>query len=204
MIIFGHSADAQYYNDPIANFEYTSGTLTIRTPTRSGGPGIAFIGAPGTPQGVVTYIPDAIPDGYRGGAGGTLGPNAQSQYISGGINGNTSTPWVFSLTTPATNIVPCFYQGTLITLASGQTKSVEDLAIGEIIHTHKGPLPLKWLARRKVTKPVRQQFPHQLPVEIEKRCNGCKYAEHRPHGFPRSHNPCRWSLDMRRLTRKRN
>ena len=165
------SGGAPYYIDPIANFEYTSGTLTIRTPTRSGGRGFAEIG-PGqvqpTPSGEVYYEPDPIPDGYRGGAGGTLGPNAQSQYISGGIIGNTSTPWVFSLTTPATNIVPCFYQGTLITLASGQTKSVEDLAIGDIIHTHKGPLPLKWLACRKVTKPVRQQFPHQLPVVIER------------------------------------
>ena len=28
-------------------------------------------------------------------------------------------------------------------------------------------MPLKWLARRKVTKSVRQQFPHQLPVVIE-------------------------------------
>ena len=63
--------------------------------------------------------------------------------------------------------VPCFYQGTQITLASGQNISVEDLNIGDLIHTHKGPLPLKWLARRKVTKSIRQQFPHQLPVVIE-------------------------------------
>jgi len=63
--------------------------------------------------------------------------------------------------------VPCFYQGTQITLANGQNISVEDLNIGDLIHTHKGPLPLKWLARRKVTKSVRQQFPHQLPVVIE-------------------------------------
>jgi hypothetical protein len=29
-------------------------------------------------------------------------------------------------------------------------------------------MPLKWLGRRKVTKSVRQQYPHQLPVVIEK------------------------------------
>ena len=48
--------ETQYYIDPIANFEYTSGTLTIRTPTRSGGSGYAEIG-PGqiqpTPSGEV-------------------------------------------------------------------------------------------------------------------------------------------------------
>jgi len=152
-----------YYQDPIANFEYTSGTLTVRTPTRSGGQGYAdiypFNGV--VPAGAVTYNP--TPNGYRGGAAGTLGPNAQSQYISGGIN----TPWVFSLKAPATTNVLCFYQGTQITQANGQNISVEDLNIGDLIHTHKGILPLKWLGRRKVTKSVRQQYPHQLPVVIE-------------------------------------
>ena len=157
-----------YYIDPIANFEYTSGTLTVTTPTRTAGigPGWAdiFPNNVGTvPAGAVTYNPNP-PNGYRGGAGGTLGPNAQSQYISGGgIN-----PWVFSLKTPAITNVLCFYQGTQITLANGQNISVEDLIIGDLIHTHKGALPLKWLGRRKVTKSVRQDYPHQLPVVIEK------------------------------------
>ena len=151
--------------EPISQFEYSSGTLTVRTPTTAAAPFPSSASI--NPDGRLNPSTPVNEKGYRGGAGGTLGPNAQSQYISGGIIGNTSTPWVFSLITPATNIVPCFYQGTLITLASGQTKSVEDLAIGDIIHTHKDPLPLKWLARRKVTKSVRQQFPHQLPVVIE-------------------------------------
>jgi hypothetical protein len=88
--------------------------------------------------------------GYKGGAG-------------------SATPLTFNLSgyTPASSSVPCFYQGTQITLASGQTISVEDLNIGDLIHTHKGPLPLKWLARRKVTKSVRQDYPQQLPVVIE-------------------------------------
>ena len=134
------------YFEPIANFEYSSGLLTVRTPTNSSGNNIgsASIGSTGTN----TNTPSET--GYRGGAG-------------------SATPLTFNLSgyVPASSSVPCFYQGTLITLASGQTKSVEDLAIGDIIHTHKGPLPLKWLACRKVTKPVRQQFPHQLPVVIE-------------------------------------
>ena len=134
------------YFEPIANFEYSSGTLTVRTPTDSSGSnnGSATIGSTGTNTNTPTET------GYCGGAG-------------------SATPLTFKLSgyVPASSSVPCFYQGTLITLASGQTKSVEDLAIGDLIHTHKGPLPLKWLACRKVTKPVRQQFPHQLPVVIK-------------------------------------
>ena len=135
------------YFTPIANFEYSSGTLTVRTPTSAGGGFLstASIDSTGTP----TYSSPVT--GYRGGAG-------------------SATPLTFNLSgyVPASSSAPCFYQGTLITLASGQTKSVENLAIGDLIHTHKGPLPLKWLARRKVTKSVRQQFPHQLPVVIER------------------------------------
>ena len=135
------------YFQPIANFEYSSGTLTVRTPTSAGGGffSTASIDSTGTP----TYSSPVT--GYRGGAG-------------------SATPLTFNLSgyVPASSSVPCFYQGTLITLASGQNIAVEDLAIGDLIHTHKGPLPLKWLARRKVTKSVRQQFPHQLPVVIER------------------------------------
>ena len=131
------------YAQPIALFEYSSGTLTVRTPTTTGFSG-ASIGSTGTP----TYT--SAVTGYKGGA-------------------SSATPLTFNLSgyVPASSSVPCFYQGTLITLASGQTKSVEDLSIGDIIHNHKGPLPLKWLACRKVTKPVRRQFPHQLPVVNE-------------------------------------
>ena len=143
------TGSAGSYFNPIVNFEYSSGLLTISTPSNSSGTG--GIGAPKASigsAGTVSYTSDVT--GYRGGAG-------------------SATPLTFNLTgyVPASSSVPCFYQGTLITLASGQTKSVEDLAIGDIIHTHKGPLPLKWLACRKVTKPVRQQFPHQLPVVIK-------------------------------------
>ena len=134
------------YVNPIANFEYSSGTLTVRTPTNSSTVfvSVATIGSEGT----VSYTSEVT--GYRGGAG-------------------SATPLTFNLSgyVPASSSVPCFYQGTLITLTSGQNIAVEDLANGDIIHTHKGPLPLKWLACRKVTKPVRQQFPHQLPVVIE-------------------------------------
>jgi len=132
------------FNEPIANFEYSSGLLTVRTPTDA-----AFNNARILSTGSVTYF-SPVTD-YRGGAG-------------------SATPLTFNLSgyVPASTSVPCFCQGTQIMLASGQTISVEDLNIGDLIHTHKGPLPLKWLARRKVTKSVRQDYPQQLPVVIEK------------------------------------
>ena len=136
---------ASAFAQPIALFEYSSGTLTVRTPEQNSGfPASVSIGSTGTP----TYGSPVT--GYRGGAG-------------------SATPLTFNLSgyAPASSSVPCFYQGTQIKLAYGQTISVEDLSIGDLIYTHKGPLPLKWLARRKVTKSARQEYPHQLPVIIE-------------------------------------
>jgi len=133
------------YLQPIANFEYSSGILTVRTPTNGAGFAQASIPSAGT----VSYASPVT--GYRGGAG-------------------SATPLTISLSgyTPAAPTVLCFYQGTQITQANGQNISVEDLNIGDLIHTHKGPMPLKWLGRRKVTKSIRQEYPHQLPVVIER------------------------------------
>ena len=135
------------YDNPIANFEYLSGTLTVRTPANSSGNALATasIGSAGT----VSYT--SAVTGYGGGAG-------------------SATPLTFNLSgyVPASSSVLCFYQGTQIMLSSGQAISIEDLAIGDLVHTHKGPLPLKWLARRKVTRSHRQDYPQQLPVVIEK------------------------------------
>jgi len=104
----------------------------------------ATIGTTGT----ATYTSDVT--GYRGGT-------------------NSSTPLSFTLSgyTP-TSSVACFYQGTQITLASGQNIFVEDLNIGDLIHTDKGALPLKWLDRRKISKSFRQEYPYHLPVVIKR------------------------------------
>jgi len=140
---------AEYYYQPIANFEYSSGLLTVRTPTQSSG-SLAGNAAGGTSIGSTGAVAYAAPvTGYKGGAGSAI-------------------PLTFNLSGYVPASVPCFYQGTQITLANGQNISAEDLIIGDLIHTHKGALPLKWLGRRKVTKSVRQDYPHQLPVVIEK------------------------------------
>jgi len=157
------------YFQPAAQFGYTSGQLTIQAPRTTNVFGSnnsinstgAFTSNP--------TLPYVAGNGYTPTAGtGQSSP----QYLSGGVAGGGAggTPWVFSLSvpTPPSPSTPCFYQGTQITLTSGKTISVEDLNIGDLIHTHKGPMPLKWLGRRKVTKSVRQQYPHQLPVVIEK------------------------------------
>jgi hypothetical protein len=58
---------APYYSQSIANFEYLSGLLTVRTPTQSSGSvaGGTSIGTTGT----VTYLEPVNVNGYRGGAG---------------------------------------------------------------------------------------------------------------------------------------
>jgi hypothetical protein len=156
------------YLQPAAQFGYTSGQLTIQAPRTTGIVSNNSINS----TGAFTSTP-TLP--YVAGAGYT--PTASTgqsspQYLSGGVAGGVAggDPWVFSLSvpTPPSPSTPCFYQGTQITITSGKTISVEDLNIGDLIHTHKGPMPLKWLGRRKVTKSVRQQYPHQLPVIIEK------------------------------------
>jgi len=129
---------------PIANFEYSSGILTVRTPTQSSGAfKLASIGSTGTP------FYDSPVTGYRGGAG-------------------SATPLSFALTNPSASTVACFYQGTQITLASGENISVEDLNTGDLIYTHKGPMPLKWLGSRKISKSFRQEYPYHLPVVIKR------------------------------------
>ena len=141
-----------YYQDPIAIFEYSSGTLTVRTPTRTAGIGNGYAeiyptANGGVPPGAVKYNP--TPNDYRGGAG-------------------SATPLSFALTNPSALTVACFYQGTQITLASGENISVEDLNIGDLIYTHKGPMPLKWLGSRKISKSFRQEYPYHLPVVIKR------------------------------------
>jgi len=101
------------------------------------------------------------------GAGWSVPANYENQNGVGSDPNSATYGLIFSLSGYVPASVPCFYQGTQITLTDGITISVEDLNIGDLIHTHKGPMPLKWLGRRKVTKSARQEYPHQLPVVIE-------------------------------------
>ena len=46
---------------------------------------------------------------------------------------------------------PCFVEGTRLTLANGEQKSVEDIAVGDMLATRdNGPKPVKWIGRRTV------------------------------------------------------
>ena len=70
---------------------------------------------------------------------------------------------------PSSSSVVCFYQGTQIALASGSNISVEDLSIGDLVQTHKGPLPIKWVAKRTICRNFISQdkYEDSLPVRIE-------------------------------------
>ena len=136
---------ASAFAQPITLFEYSSGSLTVRTPEQNSGfPTTASISSAGTP----TYGSPAT--GYRGGAG-------------------SSTPLTFALTVPSSSGVVCFYQGTQITLGSGCSISIEDLSIGDLVQTHKGPLPIKWVAKRTIYRNFISQgkYEDSLPVRIE-------------------------------------
>jgi hypothetical protein len=139
---------APYYSQSIANFEYLSGLLTVRTPTQSSGSvaGGTSIGTTGT----ATYLEPVNVNGYRGGVG-------------------SATPLSFSLSgyTPSTPV--CFVHGTLIKMEDGTEAPIQELRIGDQIATSKGPLPIKWIAKRTVWKQRarRSEYRKALPVRIE-------------------------------------
>jgi hypothetical protein len=140
-IPFAASAFAQ----PIGLFEYSSGTLTVRTPVQNSGfPTTASIGSAGTPN-----YGSPVAD-YRGGAG-------------------SATPLSFALTVPSSSSVVCFYQGTQIALDCERTVSVDELRIGDLVRTHKGSLPIKWVAKRTIHRNFISQdkYEESLPVRIE-------------------------------------
>ena len=139
---------ANSFLQPIANFEYSSGILTVRTPTQSSGSfKLASIPSTGTP------LYDSPVTGYRGGAGS---PGLLSFALT---NPNPPSP-----STPV-----CFLIGTLIRMADGSEVPIQVLKIGGQIATSKGPLPIKWIAKRTVWKQraSRSEYKKALPVRIQ-------------------------------------
>jgi hypothetical protein len=142
------SLDGNYFN-PIANFEYSSGTLTVRTPVNSSAinDSKVSINSAGTP----TYATAVT--GYKGGA---LSETPLSFALTGYIPPSPSTP-------------VCFLIGTLIRMADGSEVPIEVLKIGGRIAKSKGPLPIKWIAKRTVWKQraSRSEYKKALPVRIQ-------------------------------------
>jgi hypothetical protein len=161
---------ASGYLPPAAQFGYTSGQLTIQAPTTGGLFQPIEINSSGlfTPNPTLPYVAG---NGYTQTAGtGQSSP----QYLSGGqaAGGSGGAPWVFSLLvpTPPSPAAPvCFLIGTLIRMADGSEVPIQDLRIGDQIASSKGPLPIKWIAKRTVWKQraSRSEYKKALPVRIQ-------------------------------------
>lgn len=64
------------------------------------------------------------------------------------------------------NILICVARGTLIETAAGPVP-VEDLALGDHVHTLDGPpAPIRWIGRRRLGASDLQASPHLRPVRI--------------------------------------
>jgi len=157
------------YFEPYAQFGETNGQLTVRAPINSGNNyGHASINSSGvgafSPQ-PTSYI-DGV--GYTPTAGTAL---SSSQYRSGGSGGGGGggAPWVFNLTVPTPSAPVCFVLGTLIKTADGTELPIQELQIGDIIQTSKGPLPIKWIAIRTIWKHSTSEIDYKkaLPVRIQ-------------------------------------
>ena len=59
----------------------------------------------------------------------------------------------------------CFLRGTCIRTPDGET-AVEDLQIGALVETLNGPLPVKWIGRRKFKKSSRSWHWSMAPIRV--------------------------------------
>jgi hypothetical protein len=104
--------------------------------------------------------------------------NAGNAAISSGapVSGLDQRGYTRSSTSPSIGayefILPppvCFVHGTLIRTADGSEAPIQELRIGGRIATSKGPLPIKWIAKRIVWKQRTSELDYKkaLPVRIQ-------------------------------------
>ena len=75
-----------------------------------------------------------------------------TRYVIGssaGLPTNSSRPATFELY--GTGRAVCFCSGTEIRTASGEV-AIEDIKVGDVVATSKGPMPVKWVAKRTISK----------------------------------------------------
>ena len=88
-----------------------------------------------------------------------------------GYTRSSSSPSIgaYEFTLPSPSAPVCFLIGTLIRMADGSEVPIQELRIGCRIATSKGPLPIKWIAKRTVWKQraSRSEYKKALPVRIQ-------------------------------------
>ena len=91
---------------------------------------------------------------------------AMYQNLNGVGSNDTTNPLVFSLY--GTSSAVCFCSGTFIRMADGRERKIEELDIGNRVYTSKGPMPIKWVAKRTIRRsavPLDTYF-QALPIKI--------------------------------------
>jgi hypothetical protein len=88
-----------------------------------------------------------------------------------GYTRSSSSPSIgaYEFILPSPSAPVCFLIGTLIRMADGSQVPIQELRIGDCIATSKGPLPIKWIAKRTVWKQraSRSEYKKALPVRIQ-------------------------------------
>ena len=86
--------------------------------------------------------------------------------ITNGVGSNPVNPFVFSLygSSPAV----CFCSGTFIRMADGRERKIEELDIGNYVYTSKGPMTIKWVAKRTIRRSAvpLDNYLKALPIKI--------------------------------------
>ena len=64
----------------------------------------------------------------------------------------------------------CFVAGTYIKMSDGSERKIEEIAIGDLINTSLGSLPVIWIAKRSLFRTAysSDKYEQGLPVRFEK------------------------------------
>ncbi len=101
----------------------------------------------------------------------TLGPGwsaSSTKYqVSNGVANTYDRAFVYNLY--GTSSAICFMAGTIILMANGLEKPIDQILIGDYIATSHGMQPVKWVAKRLIRSSAmnRDSYSQFLPVRIE-------------------------------------
>ncbi|MGJ8626755.1 MAG: Hint domain-containing protein [Sulfitobacter sp.] len=95
------------------------------------------------------------------------------------------------------SLMICFVDGTMIATPQGQQR-IEDLRIGDMVNTLRGPKKLRWIGRRHVTRAEQQEDRKLRPILIGRGALGCGVPE-QPLRVSRQHRMLAASVVAKRM-----